>query len=149
TASTEANAAAVGPVTQLDIAAPTGPNPEAAIPSGTVVAVAPSEADAEQEVRFVSAAAAAPTGPDAGSEIARGGRRVVEAPAPGPTPWGLEGGGEAPAIRPGRAERAAMPLRGTPIHENGAGERLIPLEALGRDRGRIVFGALARERAWP
>jgi len=109
----------------------------------------PTEADAEQEVLFVSAEAAASTGPNAGLEIERGGRHVVETPVLGPTLWGLKGGGEAPAIRPGRAEQAAMPLRGTPIHENGAGERLIPLEALGRDRGRIVFGALARERAWP
>ncbi|MBV8267065.1 MAG: hypothetical protein JO252_12115, partial [Planctomycetaceae bacterium] len=100
TASTEANAEAVEPVTQVDIAAPTGPNPEAPIPCETVVAVAPSEADAEQEVLFVTAAATASTGPDAGSEIARGGRRVFEAPAPGPTPWGLEGGGATPALRP-------------------------------------------------
>ena len=101
TASTEANGAAVGPVTRLDNAAPTGSNPEILLPCETVDAVAPREADAEQEVRFVTAVAAAPTGgPDAGSESARGGRRVVETPALGPTPWGLGGGGETPAIRP-------------------------------------------------
>jgi hypothetical protein len=100
TASTEADAAAVGPVTRLDIAAPTGANLEAPLPCDTVDTAAPSEADVEQEVRFVTAAAAAPTGPDAGSEIARGGRRVVETPALGPTSWGLEGGGATPALRP-------------------------------------------------
>ncbi len=85
---------------RLDIAVPTGPNPEAPIPSETVDAVAPSEADADQEVRFVSAEEATPTEPNAGLEIARGGRHVFETPVLGPTPWGLEGGGEAPAIRP-------------------------------------------------
>ena len=99
TASTEADGAAVGLV-RLDSAAPTVPIPEAPLPCETDDAAVPSEADVEQEVRFVTAAAAASTEPDTGSEIARGGRHVVETPALGPTPWGLEGGGEAPAIRP-------------------------------------------------
>jgi len=99
TASTEADGAAVGLV-RLDSAAPTVPIPEAPLPCETDDAVTPSEADAEQEVRFVTAEEAALTGPDAGSEIARGGRLVVEAPALGPTPWGLEDGGATPAIRP-------------------------------------------------
>ncbi|MBV8076546.1 MAG: hypothetical protein JO284_09125, partial [Planctomycetaceae bacterium] len=99
TAPIEPNAA-VGPATRVDSAAPTGPNLEAFIPCETVDAAAPSEADVEQEVLFMTAAAAASTGPDAGSEVARGGRRVVEAPAPGPTPWGLGGGGATPALRP-------------------------------------------------
>ena len=66
----------------------------------------PTEADAEQEVLFVSAEAAASTGPNAGLEIARGGRHIIETPVLGPTLWGLKGGGDAPAIRPGRAERS-------------------------------------------
>ncbi|MBV8315904.1 MAG: hypothetical protein JOZ53_13265 [Planctomycetaceae bacterium] len=98
TASTEANAEVVGPVTRLDIAAPIRPNPEEPLPCETVDAAAPSEADVEQEVLFVTAEEAASTGPDAGLEIARGGRLVVEIPALGPTPLGLEGGGEAPAL---------------------------------------------------
>ena len=87
TAPTEAKAEVVGPVMRLDIAAPTEANPEAPLPCEAVGAVAPSEADAEQEVLFVSAEAAAPTGPDAGFEIARGGRHVVETPVLGPTFW--------------------------------------------------------------
>ena len=112
-APTEANAGAVGPVTRLDIAAPTGPNPETPIPCETVDAVAPSEADAEQEVLFVTAEAAAPTGPGAGSEIARGGRLVVETPELGPN--GVLGSRRrkartAPAIRPDPVAPGGTPI---------------------------------------
>ncbi len=70
TAPTEPNAEAVGPATRVDIAAPTEPNLEAPIP------------------------------PNAVSEIARGGRLVIETPELGLSPRGLEGEGEIPAIRP-------------------------------------------------
>ncbi|MBV8607866.1 MAG: hypothetical protein JO034_10450 [Singulisphaera sp.] len=66
-ASTEADAAAVGPVTRVDSAAPTEPDPEA------------------------------PISPNAESEIARGSRLVIETPELGLSPRGLEGEDETPA----------------------------------------------------